>query len=106
VPVEGDDRYKFGTLVFFNNLGHIGIVYDDSGFYHASSSQGVTFSRFDGYWGKRIVGFRRMFFRISFSARASNDETRSGLMFLDLPNNRHFFNRHVSDSLVFIAQIQ
>jgi cell wall-associated NlpC family hydrolase len=60
VPVEGDDRYKFGTLVFFNNLGHIGIVYDDSGFYHASSSQGVTFSRFDGYWGKRIVGFRRM----------------------------------------------
>ena len=60
VPVEGGDRYKFGTLVFFNNLGHIGIVYDDSGFYHASSSQGVTFSRFDGYWGKRIVGFRRI----------------------------------------------
>jgi peptidoglycan endopeptidase LytE len=60
VAVEGDERYKFGTLVFFNNLGHIGIVYDDSGFYHASSSHGVTFSRFDGYWGKRIVGFRRM----------------------------------------------
>jgi cell wall-associated NlpC family hydrolase len=60
LPVEGDDRYKFGTLVFFNNLGHIGIVYDDKGFYHASSSQGVTFSRFDGYWGKRIVGFRRL----------------------------------------------
>ena len=60
VPVEGDDRYKFATLVFFNNLGHIGIVYDDSGFYHASSSHGVTFSRFDGYWGKRIVGFRRI----------------------------------------------
>lgn len=60
VAVEGDERYKFGTLVFFNNLGHIGIVYDDSGFYHASSSQGVTFSRFDGYWGKRVVGFRRI----------------------------------------------
>jgi cell wall-associated NlpC family hydrolase len=60
VSVEGNDRYKFGTLVFFNNLGHIGIVYDDRGFYHASSSQGVTFSRFDGYWGKRIVGFRRI----------------------------------------------
>ncbi len=60
VPVEGGDRYKFATLVFFNNLGHIGIVYDESGFYHASSSQGVTFSRFDGYWGKRIVGFRRI----------------------------------------------
>ncbi len=61
VPVEGDDRYKFGTLVFFNKLGHIGIVFDDSGFYHASSSQGVTFSRFDGYWAKRIVGYRRIY---------------------------------------------
>jgi len=60
MPVEGDDRYKFATLVFFNNLGHIGIVFDESGFYHASTSHGVTFSRFDGYWGKRIVGFRRV----------------------------------------------
>ena len=60
VPVEGDDRYKFGTLVFFNKLGHIGIVFDESGFYHASSSRGVTFSRFDGYWAKRIVGYRRI----------------------------------------------
>jgi len=60
LPVEGDDRYKFGTLVFFNRLGHIGIVFDESGFYHASTSQGVTFSRFDGYWAKRIVGYRRI----------------------------------------------
>jgi len=60
LAVEGDDRYKFGTLVFFNGLGHIGIVADDKGFYHASSSKGVTYSTFDGYWGKRIVGFRRV----------------------------------------------
>jgi len=60
LSVEGADRYKFGTLVFFNQLGHIGIVFDESGFYHASSSKGVTFSRFDGYWAKRIVGFRRI----------------------------------------------
>ncbi len=58
--VEGDDRFKFGTLVFFNRLGHIGIVADENGFYHASSSKGVTYSKFDGYWGKRIFGFRRM----------------------------------------------
>lgn len=58
--VEGDDRYKFGTLVFFNRLGHIGIVVSDKGFYHASSSKGVTYSSFDGYWSKRIVGFRRL----------------------------------------------
>ena len=59
-PVTGDDRYKFGTLVFFNRLGHIGIVADEKGFYHASSSKGVTYSTFEGYWGKRIVGFRRV----------------------------------------------
>ncbi len=58
--VEGDDRYKLGTLVFFNGLAHIGIVADAEGFYHASSSHGVTYSRFDGYWANRIVGFRRM----------------------------------------------
>lgn len=58
--VEGDERYKFGTLVFFNGLGHMGIVVDDKGFYHASSSKGVTYSKFEGYWEKRIVGFRRI----------------------------------------------
>lgn len=58
--VEGADRYKFGTLVFFNSLGHIGIVADENGFYHASLSHGVTYSKFEGYWEKRIVGFRRL----------------------------------------------
>lgn len=60
VPVEGDARYKFGTLVFFNRLGHIGIVADAEGFYQASSSKGITYSKFDGYWAKRIVGFRQL----------------------------------------------
>lgn len=59
-PVEGADRYKFGTLVFFNHLGHVGIVVDENGFYQASSSKGVTYSSFAGYWEKRVVGFRRV----------------------------------------------
>ncbi|QQS42368.1 MAG: C40 family peptidase [Acidobacteriota bacterium] len=59
-PVEGDDRYQFGTLVFFNRLGHVGIVVDKNGFYHASTSKGVTYSKFEGYWEKRIVGYRRV----------------------------------------------
>ena len=58
--VYGDDRFEFGTLVFFNRLGHVGIVVDDKGFYHASSSRGVMYSKFDGYWRKRITGFRRV----------------------------------------------
>lgn len=60
IPVEGDERYKFGTLVFMNGLGHMGIVLDENGFYHASSSKGITYSPFKGYWEKRINGFRRM----------------------------------------------
>ena len=59
-PVEGDDRFKFGTLVFLNGLGHMGIVADENGFYHASSSKGITYSPFKGYWENRIVGFRKL----------------------------------------------
>ena len=59
-PVTGDERYQFGTLVFMNRLGHMGIVADEKGFYHASSSKGVTYSTFEGYWENRIVGYRRL----------------------------------------------
>lgn len=59
-PATGEDRYEFGTLVFFNRLGHVGIVVSKEGFYHASTSKGVTYSKFRGYWEKRIVGFRRV----------------------------------------------
>lgn len=59
-PVADGEKLKFGTLVFFNKLGHVGIVADENGFYHASSSKGITYSKFEGYWGKRIVGFRRL----------------------------------------------
>lgn len=60
MPVEGDERFRFGTMVFLNGLGHMGIVADENGFYHASSSKGITYSPFKGYWEKRIVGFRRL----------------------------------------------
>ncbi|HEX8146260.1 MAG TPA: C40 family peptidase [Pyrinomonadaceae bacterium] len=59
-PPTEDEKYKFGTLVFFNNLHHVGIVADENGFYHASTSRGVVYSRFDEYWTKRINGFRRV----------------------------------------------
>jgi cell wall-associated NlpC family hydrolase len=55
-----EEKTQFGTLVFFNSLGHVGIVIDENTFYHASSSKGVTISSFKGYWGKRIVGYRRI----------------------------------------------
>lgn len=58
-PTEGE-KFKFGTLVFFNNLRHVGIVADENGFFHASSSRGVVYARFGDYWMKRITGFRRI----------------------------------------------
>jgi cell wall-associated NlpC family hydrolase len=59
-PVGDAEKYKFGTLVFFNGLRHVGIVADEQGFYHASTSRGVVYSRFGEYWSKRITGFRRV----------------------------------------------
>jgi hypothetical protein len=54
-----EEKEQFGTLVFFNGLRHVGIVRDAKTFYHASRTHGVTLSSYDGYWGRRITGFRR-----------------------------------------------
>lgn len=58
-PAREDEKYKFGTLVFFNGLSHVGIVADEYGFYHASRRKGVIYSRFDKY-PAHIDGFRRV----------------------------------------------
>jgi peptidoglycan endopeptidase LytE len=58
-PAEGE-QYKFGTLVFFSGLSHVGVVADENGFYHASRHHGVIYSPFNDYWVKRIDGFRRV----------------------------------------------
>jgi len=58
-PPEGE-QFKFGTLVFFSGLTHVGVVADEHGFYHASRRKGVIYSQFDEYWLKRIDGFRRV----------------------------------------------
>lgn len=59
-PATPDEQFKFGTLVFFRGLKHIGIVADEHGFYHASRSHGVVYSPFNEYWLSRIDGFRRV----------------------------------------------
>jgi cell wall-associated NlpC family hydrolase len=55
-----EEQYKFGTLVFFSNLAHVGIVADEHGFYHASRHHGVVYSPFNDYWVSRIDGFRKV----------------------------------------------
>ena len=59
-PAAKDDEFKFGTMVFFSGLTHVGIVADEKGFYHASRHNGVIYSPFNDYWLSRIDGFRRM----------------------------------------------
>jgi hypothetical protein len=60
LPVREEEQRQFGTLVFFNNLKHVGIVADANGFYQASSSHGVQYTPFNDYWTSRIVGYRRI----------------------------------------------
>ena len=55
-----EEQYKFGNLVFFSNLAHVGIVADENGFYHASRHHGVVYSPFNEYWTSRIDGFRKV----------------------------------------------
>lgn len=56
-----EESAQFGTLVFFKGLNHVGIVRDAHSFYHATTSQGIVRSYFDEYWGKRVIGYRRVF---------------------------------------------
>src|SRR5262249_22276549 len=58
-PAKGDE-FKFGNMVFFSGLRHVGIVVDDKGFYHSARHGGVMYSLFNDYWLSRIDGFRRV----------------------------------------------
>ena len=59
-PPPKEEEFKFGTLVFFSGLAHVGIVADEHGFYHSSRHHGVVYSPFNDYWLSRIDGFRRV----------------------------------------------
>jgi cell wall-associated NlpC family hydrolase len=59
-PATKAEESKFGTLVFFSGLTHVGIVADEHGFYHASRHNGVVYAPFNDYWLSRIDGFRRV----------------------------------------------
>ena len=54
------DESRFGTVVFFDNLKHVGIVDTKSTFYHAQLSRGTNLSEFNSFWRQKIYGFRRM----------------------------------------------
>jgi peptidoglycan DL-endopeptidase CwlO len=55
-----EGQSSLGTLVFFNNLKHVGIVNDSGTFYHAESSRGTNLSKLNSYWRSRVAGYRAM----------------------------------------------
>ena len=51
-----------GDLLYFVDRGrkHIGVAVDEGKFLHASRRKGVTLSKFEGYWSKRLIRVRRI----------------------------------------------
>ena len=51
-----------GDLLYFIDRGrkHVGVAVNDREFVHASRRKGVTISKFEGYWSKRLIRIRRI----------------------------------------------
>jgi peptidoglycan endopeptidase LytE len=59
-PVEKSEQWKFGTVVFFDDLKHVGIIDDEKAFFHAQSSIGTNRSQMNSFWRKKVYGFRKL----------------------------------------------
>jgi cell wall-associated NlpC family hydrolase len=59
-PASKEEQEQFGTLVFFDDLKHIGIVDSPKEFYHAQSVVGTNLSPMNSYWKKLVYGYRLM----------------------------------------------
>ncbi len=58
LPKVSEDKWKFGNLVFFDDLKHIGIVAGPDTFYHSALMMGTSLAPFDPFWRRKIYGFR------------------------------------------------
>jgi cell wall-associated NlpC family hydrolase len=54
------EQATFGTLVFFNDLKHVGIIDDATAFYHAQVSIGTNRSKMTPFWRQKIYGYRKL----------------------------------------------
>jgi cell wall-associated NlpC family hydrolase len=53
------DQKNFGTLVFFDDLKHVGIIDDGGAFYHAQVSLGTNRSQMTPFWSRKVYGYRK-----------------------------------------------
>jgi cell wall-associated NlpC family hydrolase len=58
--VPKEEQWNFGTLVFFDDLTHVGIVDSPDAFYHAQVTYGTQRSQITPFWRRKIYGFRRL----------------------------------------------
>jgi len=54
------DQWRFGNVIFFDNLRHCGLVNNSRSFYHAQSSKGTNLSPLNRFWKPKVCGVRRM----------------------------------------------
>ena len=55
-----EKQWTFGSVVFFDNLKHVGIVESEQAFYHAQVSRGTNLSEMNSFWKRKIYGFRQL----------------------------------------------
>jgi len=51
-------RPERGALVFFSGLSHVGIMISRDTFIHSCCSKGVTISKLDNYWKRKVTGYK------------------------------------------------
>lgn len=59
-PAPKEEHSNFGTLVFFDDLKHVGIMDTPDAFYHAQVTKGTNRSAMNSFWKTKIYGYRRM----------------------------------------------
>ena len=58
--VPKEEQWNFGTLIFFDDLTHVGIVDSSQGFYHSQVIYGTQRSDMTPFLRRKIYGFRRL----------------------------------------------
>jgi cell wall-associated NlpC family hydrolase len=59
-PATKEEQGTFGTLVFFDDLKHVGIIDTPQAFYHAQVTKGTNRSPMNSFWKPKIYGYRRL----------------------------------------------
>jgi cell wall-associated NlpC family hydrolase len=60
-PATAAEKGRFGNLIFFDDLKHVGIVNDRHSFFHAQVSKGTNLSEMNAHWRSLVGGEHKLF---------------------------------------------